>query len=75
MTAGVSHRVVVLTPPGAGAIGVVRLIGPDSVSILNRAFRPASGGGLSPSQGDRLRCYGNAAGMVGLDGIVQHLRV
>jgi tRNA modification GTPase len=58
MTSAITHRVVVLTPPGAGAIGVVRLIGPDSVSILNRAFRPASGGGLSPSQGDRLR-YGH----------------
>ncbi len=58
MTSGGGHRVVVLTPPGAGAIGVVRLIGPDSVSIVNQAFRPASGGGLSAAQGDRLR-YGH----------------
>ncbi|MEK7756176.1 MAG: GTPase [Planctomycetota bacterium] len=49
---------VVLTPPGAGAIGVVRVVGPDAVSLVNQAFRPASGGGLSAAQGDRLR-YGH----------------
>ncbi len=58
MTASVSHRVVVLTPPGAGAIGVVRLIGPDAISLVNQAFRPAAGAQLSPSEGDRLR-YGH----------------
>jgi len=52
------HRVVVLTPPGAGAIGVVRVVGPDAVSLVNHAFLPASGGGLSTDQGDRLR-YGH----------------
>ena len=52
------HRVVVLTPPGAGAIGVVRVVGPDAVSLVNQAFRPASGGVLSATQGDRLR-YGH----------------
>jgi tRNA modification GTPase len=56
MTSAITHRVVVLTPPGAGAIGVVRLIGPDAISMVNQAFRPAAGAQLSPSQGDRLRC-------------------
>lgn len=58
MNSGGGHRVVVLTPPGAGAIGVVRVVGPDAVSLVNQAFRPASGGGLSAAQGDRLR-YGH----------------
>ena len=58
MTTEGGHRVVVLTPPGAGAIGVVRVVGPDAVSLVNQAFRPASGGGLSAAQGDRLR-YGH----------------
>jgi len=52
------NRVVVLTPPGAGAIGVVRVVGPEAVALVNQAFRPASGGGLSANQGDRLR-YGH----------------
>jgi len=58
MTSAITHRVVVLTPPGAGAIGVVRLIGPDAISMVNRAFRPAAGAQMSPSEGDRLR-YGH----------------
>jgi tRNA modification GTPase len=58
MTTEGGHRVVVLTPPGAGAIGVVRVVGPDAVSLVDQAFHPASGGGLSAAQGDRLR-YGH----------------
>src|SRR3990172_502709 len=58
MTSGGGHRVVVLTPPGAGAIGVVRVVGPDAVSLVNQAFRPVLGGGLSATHGDRLR-YGH----------------
>jgi len=58
MTSGGAHRVVVLTPPGSGAIGVVRIVGPDAVSLVNQAFRPASGDGLSAGQVDRLR-YGH----------------
>lgn len=58
MISRVGHRVVVLTPPGAGAIGVVRVVGPDAASLVNQAFLPASGGGLSAEQGDRLR-YGH----------------
>jgi len=58
MTTQGGHRVVVLTPPGTGAIGVVRVVGPDAVSLVNQAFRPASGSALSAAQGDRLR-YGH----------------
>ncbi len=58
MISRVGHRVVVLTPPGAGAIGVVRIVGPDAAFLVNQAFRPASGGGLSADQKDRLR-YGH----------------
>ncbi len=39
--AGLSTRVLLLTPPGAGPIGVVRLIGPDAVAILDKVFSPA----------------------------------
>lgn len=57
MASGCGNLVAVLTPPGAGAIGVVRVVGPDAIAIVNQTFRPASGGVLSAEQGDRLR-YG-----------------
>jgi len=58
MISKLRHRAVVLTPPGAGAIGVVRVAGPDAVSLVNQAFFPVSGGTLSAAHGDRLR-YGH----------------
>lgn len=41
--AGFSNRVLLLTPSGAGPIGVVRLMGPDAVAILDKVFSPARG--------------------------------
>ncbi|MBS1252417.1 MAG: tRNA modification GTPase MnmE [Anaerolineales bacterium] len=35
------------TPPGHGGIGIVRLSGPDAVSILQRVFQPAHGADLT----------------------------
>ena len=32
-----------LTPPGAAAIAVIRVIGPTAKSIVHRVFRPAPG--------------------------------
>ncbi len=58
MNSSLTNRVVLLTPPGAGAIGVVRVVGPDAPSLVNQAFLPVSGGGLSTAQEDRLR-YGH----------------
>jgi tRNA modification GTPase len=51
------NRSVVLTPPGAGAIGVVRVVGPDALSIVDRVFTATSGSQLVGNQEDRLR-YG-----------------
>ena len=52
------NRCCVLTPPGAGPIGVVRLIGPDRHSIINQVFRRRSGESFIPEDGDRLRLGG-----------------
>jgi tRNA modification GTPase len=51
------NRSMVLTPPGAGAIGLVRVAGPKAVSIVARLFRPHQGAELGKSQPGRLR-YG-----------------
>ena len=32
------HHAIVLTPPGTGAIAIIRLIGPDPLSILKNSF-------------------------------------
>ena len=34
------------TPPGAGGIGIIRISGPDALSVAQRVFRPAAGGVL-----------------------------
>lgn len=59
---------IVLTPPGAGAIGVVRVIGPDALSIVGKLFRAKTGQSRAAPysaraeacaalvSGDRLRC-------------------
>ncbi len=47
----------VATAPGAGAIGILRLSGPESVSILEGVFRPLSGPPMS-RRPDRQLVYG-----------------
>ncbi len=37
------HLATVLTPPGTGAIALIRLIGPDPVSILSKSFVHSQG--------------------------------
>ena len=51
------NRSMVLTPPGAGAIGVVRVAGPEATSIVARLFQPHRGAGFEESHPGRLR-YG-----------------
>ncbi len=41
MTPDRSTRAMLLTPPGAGAIGVVRLVGPEAETIARTVFRAA----------------------------------
>ena len=41
MTPGVDNHTRLLTPAGTGAIGLIRIAGPEAVRILARIFRPA----------------------------------
>ncbi len=57
MTMATGNVAVVLTPPGAGAIAVVRIAGPDALHVIEQLFEPSgsvSSTGLAPN---RLR-YG-----------------
>src|SRR4028118_2153237 len=59
-------RVCVLTPQGRGAVAVVRVWGPDAVSVADAAFRPRSGPGLAGRAAGRARARaGVAVGGVG----------
>src|SRR5258708_12766362 len=42
----------IATPPGVGGVGIVRVSGPDAISIGQRLFRPASArdGALAPQK-------------------------
>ncbi len=51
-------RAALLTPPGAGAIAVVRVVGPDPQVILDRIFRPRRSPRDSMHEPNRLR-YGD----------------
>jgi len=51
------NRAFVLTPPGAGAIALIRLVGPDALSLVGRVFHAQQGGPLTVGNGNRLR-YG-----------------
>lgn len=44
MTGAVGDRCYLLTPPGAAAIAVIRVVGPTAQSIVDRVFRPPLGG-------------------------------
>lgn len=61
MTAPPANRSYVLTPPGTGAIGVIRIIGPQAVSIVQSLFHASQDGAgsrLLPASGARLH-YGH----------------
>lgn len=54
---GLSDTIAAIaTPLGAGGIGIVRISGRDSLSILELIFRPAS---ASPSSRPRVLCLGH----------------
>lgn len=42
MTAEAEHRIMILTPPGTGAIGVIRVSGPRAAELAGRVFRASS---------------------------------
>ncbi len=52
------NRACVLTPPGAGAIAVIRIAGPDALSITNGVFSPKGNRPLVSDAADRVR-YGH----------------
>ena len=54
MTQDITNRALLLTPPGAGAIAVIRVIGPDALSIVERLFQSKSGIALSKGKQDHL---------------------
>lgn len=54
MTSHEPNRAWLLTPPGAGAIGVIRVSGPKTLSIVDQIFRSPRGISLSNFQLDRL---------------------
>ncbi len=57
MTVGKPNRSIVLTPPGPGAIGVVRVVGSRAHAIVAKVFRSKNGHPL-PSKGDERLRYG-----------------
>lgn len=56
--------VAVSTAVGLGAIGIVRLSGPDAVAIAGNGFQPARGQALQPEDNYRL-LYGHVVDPVG----------
>ncbi|MDO8632153.1 MAG: GTP-binding protein [Phycisphaerales bacterium] len=49
-----SHSAILLTPPGAGAIAVIRVVGVDAPVLVSEIFRGQSATALSGEIGDRL---------------------
>jgi len=49
VTKPLANEAVLLTPAGSGAIGVIRVTGPDAHAIIAKVFRPTGGAVLSPS--------------------------
>jgi tRNA modification GTPase len=58
---GADTIVAMSTPPGRGAIGIVRVSGPDAIRIGEAAFRPARGFPLGPAETHCL-LYGHVVG-------------
>ena len=54
MNDAVDTVVAVATPPGEGAIGVIRLSGPEAISIAGRLFRGSRGKRLEEVESHRL---------------------
>lgn len=54
MTPPSSHSAILLTPPGAGAIAVIRVVGVDAPVLVSEIFRSKDATALSAEIGDRL---------------------
>ncbi len=54
MTAGPVNSSMLITPPGAGAIAVVRVTGPDALQIVDQVFRAGNGLAFSAQPVDRV---------------------
>ena len=54
MTPPSSHSAILLTPPGAGAIAVIRVVGVDALTLVSEIFRGRGTTALSSEIGDRL---------------------
>jgi len=55
VSTGGPHRVALLTPPGAGAIALIRVVGPDPATLVNAVFQGKSGLALTYDESNRLR--------------------
>lgn len=58
MSAKSLHQVAVLTPPGAGAIALIRISGDNPAALVDRFFSPIRGGPIASTNANRLR-YGH----------------
>ncbi len=54
----------IATPPYPGAIGIIRLSGPQALEIADRVFAPAGGGPMAKAP-DRQLVYGRLLGQAG----------
>jgi tRNA modification GTPase len=59
----ISTRATILTPPGRGAVAVVRVWGNDAVRVADAAFRPNQGARLAKAPRGRLRVGRMGAGL------------
>lgn len=64
MPAAAPAELSLLTPPGAGAVGVIRVAGREAVAVVDRVFRPVRGGPLGSTRPGRLR-FGRIGGDAG----------
>lgn len=57
MSRAAANRTILLSPPGAGAIATIRVVGTEAVGIVDAAFHAAGRTGLASTESGRLR-YG-----------------
>jgi len=53
------RTICALATPGTGAIAIIRMSGPDSISIADRVFQPATSGKMLSDQQAQTLHYGN----------------
>jgi tRNA modification GTPase len=75
MNAPPQCRSMLLTPSGTGAIAVIRVSGPDALSIVERFFDPARGPKLSETEPGKLRYGRFSVDGEGIDDVIVGLAV